>query len=426
MPWELTNFSLEIIMKKLIFGVFISIVLTGYAEKSNAQVTIPLRIVSDFPGGNILVEKISKDTVYLNPDLRDTQGDWFYWYFGVRNAAGRTLTFQFADIRKLAAFGPAASLDRGKTWNWRYNEHGVRTNFRYSFKANDEVRFCLAVPYLQQNLDAFLKKHDKDPNLRKDTLCITPRGRAVEQLFIGKPGATPEYKVLITARHHACEMMAGYELEGIMDAVLSNNKDMRWLRKNVEFMIIPFVDKDGVEDGDQGKNRNGRDHNRDYGGKSLYVETAAIREKVPEWAGGKLKMVFDLHCPYVNATTVPRNETIYITESGNANIALQQRKWMEILEKNRKGELTFKVENSLMTYGTDWNKASNFIQGGQQSFTGWVRASLPEVPMSTTIEFPYAVSNGQMITPENGRDFGRDVAKSIAIYLQQLNQNLQK
>lgn len=43
----------------------------------------------DFPGGNIVVDGIKDDTVFLHQDVRDTQGDWFYWYFRVRGAAGR-------------------------------------------------------------------------------------------------------------------------------------------------------------------------------------------------------------------------------------------------------------------------------------------------------------------------------------------------
>jgi len=40
-------------------------------------------IYSDFPGGNIIIDKIKNDTVWFRPDLRDTKGEWFYWYFAV-------------------------------------------------------------------------------------------------------------------------------------------------------------------------------------------------------------------------------------------------------------------------------------------------------------------------------------------------------
>ena len=37
----------------------------------------------DFPGGNIIAERIDDDDVFVRQDLRDTDRDWFYWYFRV-------------------------------------------------------------------------------------------------------------------------------------------------------------------------------------------------------------------------------------------------------------------------------------------------------------------------------------------------------
>ena len=49
-------------------------------------------------------------------------------------------------------------------------------------------------------------------------------------------------------------MTASYALEGLISAVL-DEPDYEWLRQNVDFLIVPFVDKDGVEEGDQGKQK---------------------------------------------------------------------------------------------------------------------------------------------------------------------------
>ena len=73
-----------------------------------------LEIDAAFPGGNILVDRIEGDAVHLRQDLRDTAGDWFYWAFRVRGAAGRTLAFTFV-TDKFAARGPAISDDGGRT-----------------------------------------------------------------------------------------------------------------------------------------------------------------------------------------------------------------------------------------------------------------------------------------------------------------------
>ena len=49
-------------------------------------------IDTKYPGGNAIVESINGDTIHLRPDLRDTEGWWFYWNFKVSGVSGRTLT----------------------------------------------------------------------------------------------------------------------------------------------------------------------------------------------------------------------------------------------------------------------------------------------------------------------------------------------
>src|SRR5690606_3487437 len=133
-------------------------------------------------------------------------------------------------------------------------------------------------------------------NVRLESLTTSEKGRNIERLIIGNPDREPLCRVLITARHHACEMMGSHVLEVIISSVLNGeNENLQWLRENVEFFIVPFVDKDGVEDGDQGKNRLPRDHNRDYSGVSVHTSTAALREEIPVWSGGKLKVCIDIH-----------------------------------------------------------------------------------------------------------------------------------
>ena len=40
-----------------------------------------LWVDANFPGGNILVEAMRGDTVWLRQDLRTNIDDWFYWNF---------------------------------------------------------------------------------------------------------------------------------------------------------------------------------------------------------------------------------------------------------------------------------------------------------------------------------------------------------
>ncbi|NLF86754.1 MAG: hypothetical protein GX571_11685, partial [Lentisphaerae bacterium] len=72
----------------------------------------------DFPGGNIIAERIEGDTLVLCPDMRDTAGSWFYWAFRLRGAAGRRLAIRFSAHTPVGMRGPALSRDGGLTWQW--------------------------------------------------------------------------------------------------------------------------------------------------------------------------------------------------------------------------------------------------------------------------------------------------------------------
>ncbi len=73
-----------------------------------------------FPGGNMIVDGVTGDTVRLRQDLRDTNVWWFYWHFRVRGAAERTLKFMFDEPPDRSVFGgmgPCFSVD-GIDWEW--------------------------------------------------------------------------------------------------------------------------------------------------------------------------------------------------------------------------------------------------------------------------------------------------------------------
>ncbi len=368
-------------------------------------------IGADYPGGNIIVEDIANDTVSLRQDRRDTEGWWFYWNFRVRGAAGKTLTFSFTDKNPIGVRGPAVSTDGGASWSWLGKRAVTGASFRYRFLQNDkDVRFCLAMPYQASDLKRFLDRHATNPHLSAGTICGTRKGRPVECVHAGKLDGDPRYRILLTCRHHACEMMASYCLEGVLEAILAETDDGAWFRRNVEVMAIPFMDKDGVEDGDQGKNRRPHDHNRDYLGRSIYRSVRALRERVPKWSGGRLRLALDLHCPYIRG---PHNEVIYQVGSSNAAIWAEQRKFGKVLQTVRTGPLIYRTQDDL-PFGKAWNTAKNYTAG--KNFSRWA-GELEGVLIAATIEIPYANAAGSTVTPATARAFGHDLARAIREYL---------
>ncbi len=378
-----------------------------------------LRLDADLPGGNIIIEKIAGDEVFLRQDLRDTEGDWFYWAFRVRGAVGRSLTFRFTGSDVLGVRGPALSRDGGRSWQWLGEEvvsraAGCGPTFSYQFTPADiEVFFAFCPVYTQATLDAFLARHADDAQLRVETLSHSRQGRAVEMLRI--EGAASQHRILFTCRHHACEAMASFVLEGVLEAALSEDELGAWWREHVDLAAVPFMDKDGVEGGDQGKNRRPYDHNRDYGGASsdsIYPEVRALRDWAPPWlAGGQRTLLFDLHCPWIRG---PHNEDIYFVGLPDPRLWQRVTEFSCVLEAVHSGPLPFEAKHNL-PFGQGWNTLHSAAVG-ERSCANWA-ATLPGIHFATTLEVPYANAGGVAVTPHSARALGRDLAAALRCYL---------
>lgn len=374
------------------------------------------RIDAAYPGGNIIVERIDGDHIYVRQDLRDTKGWWFYWNFRVRGAAGRVLTFHFTNRNVIGTRGPAVSFDDGMTWSWLGTEC-VRAgaddpSFTHAFRQGDgNVRFAFAMPYLQADLERFIARHKGDGHFAVRQLCATRKGRVAERIHAGNLDGHPVFRVLLTCRHHCCESMASYVLEGFLDAVLAPTEEGKWFRANVEALAIPFVDKDGVEDGDQGKNRAPHDHNRDYEGESIHPEVRALRAFVPQWSAGTLRVAFDLHCPWMCGKN---NEHIYIVGSSNEALWKEQTRFGSILESLCGNSVPYRAAGNL-PYGTDWNAPTSFTPG--KNCSRWT-SELDGMRLSASFEFPYANAGAVTLTPESARAFGAHLAAATRGYLE--------
>lgn len=380
------------------------------ATLAHAQVNVD----AAFPGGNVTVERIEGDTVFFRQDLRDSSGDWFYWAFRVRGAEGQTLKFHMM-TDKFSARGPAVSRDAGRTWYWMGADAVERQTFQFRFGVDDhEIRFSMGMPYTEAHLGTFLKPYVDGKTLRIETLCRTGKGRRAELLRFGQIEGEPRFRVFLAARHHACEMMASYELEGIIQAVLANDEVGMWFRRNVEVGAVPFMDKDGVEDGDQGKKRTPHDHNRDYSGEPLYPTVAAVKTWLPQWSGGKLQVALDLHCPMLRS---PDHELVQFIGGSEPEFWRRETRLSVLVEKHSAHAPLSSYERDNLPFGKSWNTVSN---GQGKTFASWVR-TLPGLKVGGVIELPYATARGQEVNAESARAYGRAVAAAIRDYLIESN-----
>ena len=365
---------------------------------SSLQPGESLTIDADFPGGNIIVEEIAGDTVVLRQDPRDTPVWWFNWRFRVRGAAGRTLRFTFTDGDVFGARGPCVSLD-GRKWRWLGRGILADHGFTFAMPPNrDEVYFSFCLPYQESHLRAYLAAH---PRVRADMLSTTEAGRTLEHLALAS--ARGRGKVLFTARHHACESMANYVIEGLFDAWQDRSPEAGFLRNALDFHAIPFMDKDGVEAGDQGKNRLPHDHNRDYSASPRYAAVRALPAAVDSWRA-PLLLHLDLHCPWIRGEW---NEEIFaVGADGTPADALAH--FLTLLQTRSAGDpLPFTAAHYL-PFGQEWNVESH-------TSTDFFSRH-PQHPLAFNIEFPYAQAGGQTVTSARARTFGRTLGKVVARY----------
>ena len=273
------------------------------------------------PAGNVIVEKIEGDVVRLHQDLRDSSQAWIYWKFRVTGAAGRTLKFRFTKSAAVGSRGPAVSTDRGTTWTWaddlqpsprreaQTNDHADWNGFDWGFgPEDDEVWFSQAIPYDASDWQAFLARHagDRGRLFEEGVLCKSRKGRDVEYARFGRLDGQAKYRIFASSRHHCQEISATYVLEGMLEQVFADDDLGRWMRENTEIRVVPFADKDGAVDGDQGKYRKPHDHARDYNEDRpiLYPEVRAIMKMLSEW---KPNVVNDYHSPWLRGNWFQKN-----------------------------------------------------------------------------------------------------------------------
>ncbi|QDU96992.1 M14 family zinc carboxypeptidase [Lignipirellula cremea] len=357
-------------------------------------------IRSDFPGGNIEILKNEGDQVQAAPDLRGDK-PWFYWYLEATAIKPGRVNFTFPD--KVVGFkngaiglqGPAISTDGGQSWKWMGTETVEGPAFYYDFsKADETVRFAVTIPYLQTDLAAFVKRNAANPHLQTTTLTRSQGDRPVEQLRIGKPGPGVQ-PMLVTGRHHAAESMASFVLEGFLQEAMSDSPAGAAFRKKYLLYAVPLVDKDGVEEGDQGKNRVPHDHNRDYGDDSIYPEIRAIKQLDKEV---HFAFSLDFHCPTL---VMPDHQVMYFVGARNH----PENNYQNVAEFA--GWIKKGLPPGAPSGPHVWLRDAETPTPMNSHYFGFK----PGVVMAATLEFPFAPP-GKVTDPDSCREYGRVVLRA--------------
>jgi len=377
-------------------------------------------IDNDYAGANISLVSVNGSTVYLKAEMRDNSPSWFYWNFRVKNAAGKTITFSFEkdSVGRTAQYighsGPCISVDDGMSWGYSLPSIPVSAKkFTYTFPSGvGAVRFCQQIPLTKVDWDSFISLFNGNANVAGPfTLSQTFKNGLTNQYWrIGKVSGEPLFRVLLTSRHHACESTGTYGIEGIVQGVLAATAEGQWLRDNVEFLVVPFVDLAGTEAGDQGKYRTPHDHNADYSASPIYPEVAAIQALTSAWGQGKMWLYLDMHSPGNIDWPGYHAQKIYAYHSGPE--PTERNRFLDILKNSISGPLVYDRT-------ADIDSGTGVTPPGESRWTdsdSWMAVKVSGIKASIVIETPYGKVSGVMVSASNLRAFGQDVAKAVKIW----------
>lgn len=345
-----------------------------------------INIHQNFVGGNIRVKEMSGNTVVLENELRDTEGDWFYWAFCVEGAQGRTLTFEM-QCNRLGYWGPAVSHDLME-WSWLESCDG--DSFTYSFgKDESKVYFAHNMLYHPARFYALCDSL----NLKTTELCKSRKERSVPCLHIGNG----KKSIIFTSRHHACESTGNYVLEGVISELAHSPIE------NTRILVVPFVDYDGVVDGDQGKSRVPHDHNRDYIDSPIYPEVRSIRNHMNTYS---CHYGFDLHSPWHKGGV---NDKIFVVR----NLKEKEEEFdlfssafeSEIVEKS----MSYSKENDYPPC-TNWNQPSTGF--------GYTTNTRPDCKIAFTLESTYFGTQDNKTSGERLVELGKCFARAVKKFVE--------
>jgi hypothetical protein len=255
-----------------------------------------IMIDANFPGGGIEdVRIIDQSNVFFTAPVDGSLSNRSCWfYFRVRGAKGRTLTFRqermerTLEINVYGTYGVVRPVVREQNKKWKriskqdtiYDRKSLAFSFRYT-PETDETWFAFCYPYQLSDLKNFFSHYQDNPNVLELSLGKTYENRDYPAYLLGcDDNASRKKLIFLKSRQHSGETPGSYVLEGLMEQVLADDELGHALRKKALFFVVPMVHLDGVENGHYGKDSPPVDFNRDWRRSSRRREIRAIVEKL--------------------------------------------------------------------------------------------------------------------------------------------------
>ena len=380
-----------------------------------------MKLRTDIPGGNFCLEKIEGHTVLGRQEMRDTAEWWFHWRFLMEDLEpGESWRVEFTDGEVVGYWGPAVKW-ADEEWHC-LGEKSRMSGSCFVFRVPEECRraeFAFSLPYDMADWQRFIRRYDTLPFVQNGVLCSSRKGRDVPYLRIGQDA--PHGRLILTARHHACETTGNYFMEGILSELLQREDPLIYpILQRYEVLAIPFMDLDGVVDGDQGKARAPHDHNQDYR-EGRYPSVRSVKKWIDE--APKDLILIDCHSPWKWGA---QNDHVFMVRPKTKQTAIEDSKvGREIrLECMREHPTHCLIYEQLVDkkVQTDWNghyltDAETEKLRGAMAVNSSGYAAQHGAKIAFSMETTYFGTPHNRTSQESMRNLGRKVALGLEHYL---------
>jgi cytosolic carboxypeptidase protein 2/3 len=154
-----------------------------------------------------------------------------------------------------------------------YGPNYYALTFEIKFRhEKDTCYFAHCYPFTYTNLTELVKRVSSFSNkdkIRKTVLCKSLGGNDVDMLIITNFLSDPvdiavRKSIILTSRVHPGETNASWIMNGVIDTLVSDDENAKFLRNTFVFKIIPMLNPDGVIVGNYRCSLMGADLNRQW------------------------------------------------------------------------------------------------------------------------------------------------------------------
>lgn len=353
---------------------------------------------ANFDSGNLQSVSTTDSINYVVRVRSDIVGRWFY--FKMKNVRNRfvSVTIQNSDVTR-----PMYSYDNKNWIRFTETESPQKNLFRKTY-AKDSVYVAYYVPYSIEQLHQKVSQLNSNPYVKIDTIGFSEQNRPLIILTITDFTVPDSQKFFVWShgRTHPSETPSSYHLDGMINYLLSDDDIAGYLRQKVKFIVLPFINPDGVYLGKSRVNANNIDLERSWN-----LPDAETPREV------KFTKTF--------LQNILNDNRIHIALNMHSQVANYATFWIHTASST--SEYFYRREMqfaNLQAANSDFIKQSDFSYSNLQPYfpEGWMWANWGDQIMALTYEMPYTkFSNNVWIDNEILFQFGKETIYGIMEYL---------